>query len=106
VSRPTVSERLASLIESVGFRNVVLRPAKGAWRTDVRQDVYRWEGSAVTHGYAQLPDGLDVSLASWDTMTDCVRHGIILGRGDAGIPTDFLVSVLSSSSLAASRVSP
>lgn len=88
-------ERLTSLIESVGFRAVVLTPAKGAWRTDRRLDVYRWEGYGVTSGYAHLPDGLDVSFASCDTMTDCIRHGIILDKGDAGIPTDFLVNVLS-----------
>jgi len=92
------SDRLAALIEGIGFRNVILRPAKGAYRTDVRHDVYRWQGSAVTHGYAHLPDGLDVLFASWDTMTDCAKHGVILDA-ERDSTTSFLVSVLSSKSL-------
>ena len=94
-----ISERLIELIEQIGFRSVRLRPANGTWRTAIRRDIYRWEGSGISAGYVHLPDGMGVSFASWDTMTDCVRYGVILGEGDARISTDFLVHILSSRSL-------
>lgn len=101
MNRKTTSQRLAELIEMVGFRDVVLRPARGAWRTDVRLDVYRWEGIGVTRGHVSLPDGMDVSFASWDTMTDCLKHGIFVDKGDAGIATDFLVHLATSETVRA-----
>lgn len=59
-----------------------LRPATGYWRTDIRADVYRWEGS----GEKQIEDGtwMGISVDSWDTMTDCVRHGVEVSRDGAG----------------------
>ena len=47
-----------------------LYPAKGAWRTDVRLDVYRWEVVA-TKGNIPFVAGC------WDTMTDCVKAGAV-----------------------------
>lgn len=47
-----------------------LYPARGAWRTDVRLDVYRWEVVA-TKGNIPFVAGC------WDTMTDCVKAGAV-----------------------------
>ncbi len=47
-----------------------LYPAKGAWRTDVRLDVYRWE-IVATKGNIPFVAGC------WDTMTDCVKAGAV-----------------------------
>jgi hypothetical protein len=89
--RPKIRERLADLLETHGFAQVNLRPAQGAWRTDRRLDVYRWEGQGVAHNHQSLPDGFGVTFASWERMTDCLHHGIIVGRGDSGLTSDFLV---------------
>ncbi|MEM1289767.1 MAG: hypothetical protein AAGH60_15570 [Pseudomonadota bacterium] len=68
-----VRERLADLL-TVEMGRIVfpekLRPQKGAWRTNHRLDVCRWEAS--------LPSGYDGGLMpaiSWETMTDILRCG-------------------------------
>lgn len=59
-----------------------LRPAQGHWRTSLYADVYRWEGSIEL----KLSDGsfMRVCLVSWDTMTDCVRHGFTVKQDHKG----------------------
>jgi hypothetical protein len=47
-----------------------LRPAKGAWRTNWRLDVYRWEL------YCQK-DGQPFVAGCWWTMTECVKAGAV-----------------------------
>lgn len=76
MTRPTRMERLTRMIESAGFSDVCLYPAKGAWRTDKRLDVNPWEGSARSAGFLNQPHGIRVSFAGWSTMTECVRRGI------------------------------
>lgn len=77
-------QRLRALLEGRGFHVDRLEPAQGYWRTDVRADVMRWEGSAQVYGWPGISDGLMVSLGSWNTMTDCVRNGIEIER-DGGM---------------------
>lgn len=67
-----VRVRLSEILAEHGY--VVapddLRPQTGAWRTDCRLDVCRWE--------ATLTDvtGCDWLVQCWDTMTECVRRGV------------------------------
>lgn len=86
--RLTPRERLENLLLDEGFVEITLRDAKGHWRTSKYADVYRWEGVA-----RRLINGVltEVSLASWETMTYCARHGIEIGRGDGDLVSDFLV---------------
>lgn len=64
-------KKLSSMLEAIGFRDVVLHPVQGYWRSDSRSQAYRWEGS----GKSLL--GLPVNFASYDTMTACVSAGIV-----------------------------
>jgi hypothetical protein len=73
-----VAKRLTSMLEDLGFRDVVLVPARGYWRTDHRAPVVRWEG----HGASVL--GLPCNFSSWNTMTECVRKGIVLDKEVGG----------------------
>jgi hypothetical protein len=55
-----------------------LDPQMGAWRTDHRLDVMRWDGRIEIDygtGWRWIPIG------SWDTMTDCCR-GVVLVASD------------------------
>jgi hypothetical protein len=64
--------RLAEMLTALGYtaRPEDLRPQYGAWRTDHRLDVCRWEGTVLGL------DGMTKMIQSWDTMTACVRRGI------------------------------
>lgn len=66
-----IQKRLVGLLASAGFSEVRLYAAQGVDRWDVRRDVCRWEGSASK-------DGVTVRLMSWDTMTNCCKHGIAI----------------------------
>jgi len=87
----TTSEKLVELLEQCGFSDVSIHPARGHYRTSKYADVYRWEGFAKKNG-------ADVTICSWETMTECVQHGIIIGAGDGG-SSSYLVHRLSSQSL-------
>jgi len=63
--------RLVELLEAEGFRDVSIAAAQGRERSDVRHDIYRWEGYA-------MKNTISCTLYSWDTMTLCVRNGIVL----------------------------
>lgn len=68
-------ERLEKLLSSLGFAVPVdaIRPVQGYWK---KEDVFRWE--------ARLSfEGRDVSVYSWNTVSDCVRYGIELHRDSA-----------------------
>lgn len=76
-------ERLARLLCAEGFEVYPedLRPAQGRERSDWRLDIQRWNGHGrVTDGRYGLAPGFGVQFDSWDTMTDCVRRGIVLDR--------------------------
>lgn len=64
-SRPTPTERLVERLCEAGFTGVVIEPVKGYWKS---QDCYRWEGTARR-------DGREVSLGSYDTVSDCASRG-------------------------------
>ncbi len=49
-----------------------LRPAQGYWRQK-RADVHAWEAGIHVDG---VP--CDVTLTSWDSMTECARYGVTL----------------------------
>jgi hypothetical protein len=44
-----------------------IRPARGAWRTNVTLDVYRWE--LLTYDDRGLP----VAAGCWETLTEFVK---------------------------------
>lgn len=52
-----------------------LFPQRGAWRTNRRLDVCRWEATV-----RRRSDGLHLAVLCWDTMTECVRRGILVER--------------------------
>lgn len=63
------AERLKELLAKKGYNVTFFIPALGFWRT-AHADVHRWEAQALDeHGKTR-------QLASWDTMTKCVRNGI------------------------------
>jgi hypothetical protein len=79
-----VRQRLAAkLIKAFAEQGLELRvdpaklcPAQGAWRTDTRLDVFRWEG----WGEVKMHDRWqNCSINSWDPMTRCLR-GLTIER--------------------------
>jgi uncharacterized protein affecting Mg2+/Co2+ transport len=88
----TKSEKIIVMLEQLGFENIELIPAKGAWRTNTSLDVYCWEGRGVVREYPKLNPGMQVMFASWETMTKCAKSGIVLDQGDSGNVNDFLIS--------------
>lgn len=69
--------RLAELIAAQGYTVAPedLMPQTGAWRTDHRLDVCRWESVAFVDG-----NGRRWMVQCWDTMSDCVRYGVTIER--------------------------
>ena len=70
--------KLAHMLMDVGFalNEEDLHDAKGFWRMR-QQDVYAWEAYIL-----YLPLERTVRVASWETMTELVKHGIVLGEYD------------------------
>lgn len=62
------ADKLRDLLMAQGFQTVYLMQTLGAKRTD---NLYRWEAQCETR------EGASARLASWDTMTDCARYGIL-----------------------------
>ena len=62
-------ERLAELLEKEGFTVELLFAVQGFYRTSQKADCYRWEASGKNK------DGFLRNLASWETMSDCVKKG-------------------------------
>lgn len=54
-----------------------LRAAQGRYRSDWRQDSYRWEATAYA-ATAHSKRGFPAFFCSYDTMTNCVRYGFTL----------------------------
>jgi len=61
--------------ESLGFdvQPEDIRPQTGAWRTDMRLDVFRWEL------YTYERPGLPFVAGGWEKLTDFVRQSKKLG---------------------------
>jgi len=61
-------ERLEDMLCDLGFKIPyrAIQPARGYWKN---QDVFRWEARLVF-------EGREVSVFSWNTVSDCVRFGI------------------------------
>lgn len=82
MARKKTSERLGELLEKalgVKFVEVNLYPATGWYRTDFHADVQRWTGDA------KREDGLVYTFGCWDTMTACVKKGIVVDREDRSL---------------------
>ena len=69
-----VRRRLAQLLEDAGFDITAdeLDTQEGAYRGP-HWDLARW------FAYCYL-DGKRVYIYSWDTMGDCIKHGISIGQ--------------------------
>lgn len=67
-----VRVRLAALLAEQGYdaSPESLRPQQGAWRTDNRLDVCRWEATLTDR------EGRTWLVQCWDTMSDCVHYGV------------------------------
>ena len=87
-----IQRKLIRLLEAEGFAQVKLIAAQGRYRSDIREDCYRWTGSAQAGTYAPLASvpKLGVSFSSWYTMTACCKAGIVIDE-DGGT-TILLVS--------------
>jgi hypothetical protein len=73
--RVRAAEILAVNFPDWDVRPEDIRPATGAWRTDWRLDVYRWElysrlKRRDSHDGSELP----VVAGCWDTLTEFVRE--------------------------------
>lgn len=77
-----VRERLAELLAEAGVVVHALAAAQGRERSDATFDIYRWEAHGVTRGMPGAPDGILCWVTSYDTMTDCVRRGLVLDRDE------------------------
>jgi len=64
------SRRLSKLLSALGYEVHFFVIARGWYRTSRCADCFRWEA------WATDKDGYRVLLSSWDTMTDCLKHGI------------------------------
>lgn len=66
--------RLAEILCAQGYIVTPedLRPQSGAWRTDVRLDVCRWEATL------KEATGRVWLVQCRDTMSDCVRYGVAI----------------------------
>lgn len=76
----TTTEKLVEKLEAafakldiVADRIEITYP-QGYWK---KEDVYRWEGSAVLH-YSDGRDRKRVQINSWDTATECAAKGDLL----------------------------
>ena len=58
--------KLVALLEKEGFAEVEITAPQGRERSDVRCDIYRWQGWGRR-------DNMRCSLCSWDTMTSCLN---------------------------------
>lgn len=88
-----IRDRLADLLAVEGFKVHPddLRPVQGRERSDFRFDIYRWTGHGVAINHPKFSySHVNVSFESWSTMTDCVRYGITVGKGEGG-NTDFCI---------------
>jgi hypothetical protein len=66
-----VRTKLVKLLEAAGFTDVQISAPQGRERSDPQFDIYRWEGFAKR-------GNLQCTLYSYDTMTSCIRWGIIV----------------------------
>lgn len=88
--------KLASMLRAKGLiiEPEDIRPALGHYRSSRYADVYRWDAWCVTRDFAipdaTYPNGIRINLASWDTITDCVRYGFELSNlsGDSSWQID------------------
>ena len=64
--------KLAELIraEGIWIEASDLHRVEGRWTTI---DVMRWNGDN-----AIIPESIETTIGSWDTMSECVRNGIIV----------------------------
>lgn len=74
-----IHRRLIGLFDAIGYTDVMLFPASGAYRTDTRIDCYRWTG------FGRDREGVLWALQSWYTMTECARAGSITINGDGDV---------------------
>lgn len=73
----TKRERCADILSRLLGFTVYPRQLECARGSQLRQDIFRWE----TRGLKDLT-GDPVFVGCWDTMTECVRHGIMLTKTD------------------------
>lgn len=82
-----IRERLAELLlqEGISVEPDDLWMQEGFYRSRYH-DLARWGSYTARWVTGKAPDGcrwtLPIHLCSWDTMTDCVRHGLREARAD------------------------
>src|SRR4051812_8298642 len=82
-----IRERLAALLAAKGLVVVPrdLWTQEGGYRHR-HWDLARWGTSDARWEGGKAPDGtpwgMTVHVSSWSTMTECVRHGIEMGKED------------------------
>ncbi len=73
-----ISERILQEIERQGYTEVRLWQNRG-YNSHAHLDVSRWGANA------KLPGGLNASLYSWYTMTQCIKAGFTIEKDDLGL---------------------
>ena len=77
IKKPSTQERLQKLIATIlskhcktviTYHEVNIYPAKGYWR-HTKADVMCWTGDVKINN-------VTVDIGCWNTMTDCVKHGM------------------------------
>ncbi len=68
-----LARRLTALLSAHNLSQIELYAVSGHYRTSKYADCCRWEGRAMRNG-------IKVCLSSWDTMTDCVRLGVVVSE--------------------------
>lgn len=68
-------QKLADKLSTYGFSVLPERiyVAEGAWRSARWSDAYRWEAHGRSYQHPTLPDGIEITLKSWETVTACSR---------------------------------
>ena len=84
--RERLAELLAEAIPGARFDPADLVTQTGRWAQQRYSDICRWCGDGRDE------HGLNVHVASWDTMTLCARNGIEVTRDERSALSSFEVS--------------
>lgn len=61
------AQKVRALLKAIGYDVIHFYIAQGAYRSDVRQDCYRWSASCLN------PEGFERTVDSWYTLTELAK---------------------------------
>lgn len=89
-TRINLAKILCDALPDVDVQPEDLCEAQGYYRITAYDDTYRWECFARLRAHPNV----NVVFGSFSSMTDCVRHGVVVTRGRRG-PLDIDVDSVS-----------